>query len=528
MRRLQIIIFFGMYVLQTHSSFAQVVLDSTNLPIVGIFTYFTPIPDSPKIDAFMGIIDNGYNEINHVTDTNHSYYGHIGIEIRGSISQQWWYFQKSYGIETRDVLGNDSSAVILGMPDETDWILYSPYDDRTLMRNVITYELALDMGYWAPRTKFCEVLINDFISWDYKGLYVMMEKIKWDNNRVDIAKLDSTEISGDDLTGGYIFAVDRNINEPDSGFYSANQNDLFYSYKYPKGDVIAPEQKQYLQAFVDSFENAAASPDFDDPVNGYRKYVVDTTFMDFFFIQELSKSVDCYKRSAYMYKDKNSNGGKLHAGPVWDFNSAWHNVALCADYDAFDGWAYQQSCWVNSSFPVPDYWEQMLQDTVFTNDLRCRWTSLRQDVLSTENIFEMVDSIAAYIGEAQVREYEAYGFTENFTTEIENLKSWIGSRLQWLDDNMYGNCLEPTDNIPELSPAAFEISPNPNNGVFRLDYTGNANNEMVIINALGEKVFFQKNIKSTMLLDLTLVPGIYLVQITSIGSECSKKLVVTK
>ena len=62
------------------------------------------------------------------------------------------------------------------------------FDDRTLMRNVITYDLARDMGYWAPRTKFCELILNDFLFWNYKGIYVMMEKIKRDNNRVDIAK----------------------------------------------------------------------------------------------------------------------------------------------------------------------------------------------------------------------------------------------------------------------------------------------------------------------------------------------------
>ncbi len=205
-------LFFLPLFLLTYIAGAQVELDSTNLPIVGIYTYFTPIPDSPKIDAFMGIIDNGYNVYNHVTDTNYTYCGNIGIEQRGSISNQWWFFQKSFGLETRDIFGNDSSAVILGMPMETDWILYSPYDDRTLMRNVITYELARQMGYWAPRTKFCELLINDFLAWDYQGVYVMMEKIKRDNNRVDIAKLDADENTGDDLTGGYIFAVDKNIN----------------------------------------------------------------------------------------------------------------------------------------------------------------------------------------------------------------------------------------------------------------------------------------------------------------------------
>jgi len=188
-------------------SHAQVTLDSTNLPIVGIFTYFTAIPDTPKIRALMGIIDNGYNVTNHISDTNYTFYGNIGIEQRGSISQQWWYWQKSYGLETRDSLGNDSSAIILNMPKESDWVLYSPYDDRTLMRNVLTYDLARQMGYYASRTRYCELMLMDFLTWNYKGVYVMMEKIKRDHNRVDIAKLDADDNAGDSLTGGYIIAV---------------------------------------------------------------------------------------------------------------------------------------------------------------------------------------------------------------------------------------------------------------------------------------------------------------------------------
>src|ERR1051326_4616414 len=106
-------------------------LDSTNLPIVFINTNFQSIPDEPKITAGMAIIDNGYNVMNHVTDNNFTYYGNVGIEQRGSISQQWWWTQKSYAVETDNAAGSDTSVNLFGMPKESDWVLYGPFNEAT-------------------------------------------------------------------------------------------------------------------------------------------------------------------------------------------------------------------------------------------------------------------------------------------------------------------------------------------------------------------------------------------------------------
>ncbi len=463
----------------------------------------------------MTILDNGYNVYNHSTDTNYTYSGAIGIEQRGSSSQFWWYPQKSYNFETRDISGNDNNVSILGMPAESDWVLYSPYDDRTLMRNVITYALARDMGYWAPRTKFCELLLNDFLFWNYRGIYVMMEKIKRDQNRVDIAKLDSNDIVGDQLTGGYIIAVDSNIVMPDQGFSSLSQPDLFYSFKYPKGDDITPQQETYIRQYVDSFETIAASPNSADPVNGYRKFIVDTTFMDFFFFQELSKNADSYKRSAYLFKDKDSNGGKLKAGPLWDFNIAWNNIALCPAYNADTGWAITQSCWVNSGFPVPQWWGAFFRDSIFVNQLHCRWMHWRTAVLDTANIFHKLDSMKAYVLEGQVREYAQYGFTEDFSVQIDTLKSWITRRLTWMDANMPGNCLitdtEPKSNLENL----ISIYPNPANGEFTIGNLKTASYDLEIYDVMGQVILTQKANSSGVPVFLNAPPGIYFLKIKS-------------
>ncbi len=135
-------------------------------------------------------------------DPGNIYTGKVGIEIRGRYSAN--LPQKPYGFETRDEAGNNLNVPILGMPEENDWILTANYNDKAFLRNFLAFELFRKMGHYAPRTVYCEVVLNDA----YQGIYLLGEKIKRDKNRVDIAKLNPDENSGDDLTGGYIFVND--------------------------------------------------------------------------------------------------------------------------------------------------------------------------------------------------------------------------------------------------------------------------------------------------------------------------------
>ncbi len=177
---------------------------SSNLPIIIINTNGLSIPyDNPRIVAEMGIIYNGQGERNNISDSLNNYSGKISIEIRGASSSGW--SKKSYGIETQNDDGSNNNVSLLGMPEENDWILYASYYDRSFLRNVLTFKLANDMGWYASRTRYCELVLNG----EYQGIYVLMEKIKRDKNRVDISKLNPDEISGDDVTGGYIIKVDK-------------------------------------------------------------------------------------------------------------------------------------------------------------------------------------------------------------------------------------------------------------------------------------------------------------------------------
>lgn len=200
-------------------------ISSSNLPLVVVNTNGQEIPDNDKITCGMRIIDNGDGQLNRPSDPGNIYSGFIGIEIHGHYSAL--FPQKSYGIETRDAYGDNRNVSLLGMPEENDWLLIANYNDKTFMRNSLAFDLFRRMGHYAPRTRLVEVVINN----DYQGIYLLTEKIKQDKNRVDIAKLAVDDISGDDLTGGYIFKIDY--------YDSSNSWESSYS---PTGH---PEKKVY-------------------------------------------------------------------------------------------------------------------------------------------------------------------------------------------------------------------------------------------------------------------------------------------
>jgi hypothetical protein len=448
---------------------------SSNIPIIVINTNGQSVPNDQKITADMGIVDNGPGNLNHPTDPFNGYDGLIGIELHG-YSSNYNSPKKSYGFELRDNTGEDFDWPVLGMPEESDWVLLANYFDKSLMNNTLTYHLARAMGDYAPRQRDVEVVLNG----QYLGVYALVEKVKRGGDRVDIAKLHSDDISGDQLTGGYIVCVDRDEG-PDGGFVSgfppaASGNDqyVYLQYKYPKPDDIVAEQKSYIQAYVDSFETALAGPDFTDPEAGYQAYADLNSFVDLFLINELSRNVDGYRLSSYLYKDKDSNGGKLHAGPAWDYDIAWGNANYC-NGSALAGWAYQfGNICPSDGNQVPFWWSRLEEDSTFVNAVRCRWNQLRDNVLSPAYVNAYCDSVAALLDEAQQRNFTVWPILGQYvwpnpgpipTTyagEVQELKNFMLGRWLWMDQNLPGSQACSTAGIAEGPAAAIEAPfPNP-------------------------------------------------------------------
>jgi len=453
---------------------------SSNLPIIVINTNGQAIVDDPKIVATMGIIDNGVGVRNNLTDAFNNYNGKIGIEIRGSSSQM--FPKKQYGFELIDDLGDGVNASLLGLPAEEDWVLFAPYNDKSLMRDALAYKLGRDLGRYAPRTRYCEVVIND----TYQGIYVLIEKIKRDKNRVDINSLNVDENSGVNLTGGYIIKIDKDTGTGGDGWTSSftppgrnGTQTIFFQYEYPKADDITSQQKAYVQQFMTDFEFTLKGTGFADPVNGYARFIDTESFIDYYIANEVSKNVDAYRLSTFMYKEKDSDGGKLNMGPIWDFNLGFGNANYCTQGNP-EGWVTKfnticpQDYWL-----IPFWWDQLMLDPAYRTKLAARWASLRANQFKTDRIITYIDSVYTVLNaEAQQRNFERwpvlgqyvwpnYYVGPTFQAEVNWMKDWITNRLNWMDLNMPSVITSTSESNPELSASAF---PNPFSKEITIDY----------------------------------------------------------
>jgi len=416
-------------------SFSQVSFTSSNLPIVLINTNEQTINDDPKIFATMGIIWNGSNTRNTIKDPINSYNGNIGIEIRGSSSQQ--FPKKSYGFETKSNDLVDVDVSLLGLPKENDWILYALYTDKTMIRDVMTYTLDASLKHYAPRCRYVELILNN----QYQGVYVLMEKIKRNKNRVNISKLQTTDNSGDNLTGGYIIKIDKTTGGDTEGWLSNYSNyfgNTMYLYDYPKQEDITTAQKTYIQSYVRKMENAIYQGKYSGE-GSYHEFLNDTSCIDFMIINELSKNIDGYRLSSYLYKGRND---VLHCGPIWDFNLGYGN----ANY--YNGWkpgGFQYQAYLETdSWQIPFWWNKLMQDQSYVEKLKKRWSLLRKKELSDQRIKFVTDSLTSLLAEAQVRNFQKwpilgqyvwpnYYIGTSYESEIKWMKDWITQRLAFLD-----------------------------------------------------------------------------------------------
>ena len=498
---------------------------TTNLPIFYLDTDGREIPDEPKISAKMEIAWKGNGEDNSTSDSRDHFSGNIAIELRGSTSQS--FPKKSYGFELKDEDGEDVDFPLLDMPEEEDWILYAPYSDKTLMRNVLIFTLASKFSkIYAPRCRYVELFLNN----EYQGIYVLMEKIKRDKKRVDINKLKEDEISGKDLTGGYIIKIDKTTGSDGGGapigwnskYVNANGNPTFYQYHYPKAEDIQAEQRTYIQNYVDSFETAISNLAHDEE-SGYQNFINPESFYDYIILNELSKNIDAYRLSSFLYKDK---AGKLNAGPIWDYNLSFGN----ADYN--DGWNTNNMI-LSENDVIPFWWKKLFSDTSFVNPFKCRWEEVTPLVINEGGIFEIIDSLNSVLGDAVDRNFQRwpvlgkdvwpnYYVGSTHRDEVDWMKNWISKRLDYLHSNLPGECLiQGNSDFGQTKELLVKCYPNPFNEKLNFEISSKSTRKcsITIYNVNGMSVksmtFFALNRgENTFELNLNqLGSGIYFYQV---------------
>ena len=497
---------------------SQVSLTDVKLPIIVITTEDNrEIQNEPKVTAQMGIINNGPGVGNSITDAFNEYNGAIGIEIRGASSQN--FPKKNYSLETRNADGSNNNVSIFGMPSENDWVLHGPFSDKTLLRNVLAYHMGESTNRYTPRTQLCELLING----DYRGVYMFTEKLKRDKNRVDIAKLRPEDISGEELTGGYLFQIDRDDGSTELDGWQTNSSPRkFVAFHDPSYEELADVQRQYLEDYFTSFEETMSGSQY---MTNYVNYIDESSWVDYFLVTEVAKHIDAFKLSFYMHKKKSSNGGKIHFGPLWDFNLGFGNFNFTCSHEP-QGWSYefQGSC----DYSQPFWVKRLTNIPEVSNRINCRWNQLRKGPLRTDSLIKLIDNRIADMGDGPSRNFNRwnvlgkyiwpnYYYGETYEEEITYLKSWLVDRLDWMDENMIGECTISNIAMPTKIFSPITLFPNPARDYVYVDvdYPDFSNMHVAIRNPLGELVLeddFQSNVQR---LDISKLPsGLYTVNIS--------------
>ncbi|HSQ41719.1 MAG TPA: CotH kinase family protein [Fibrobacteraceae bacterium] len=423
----------------------------SKIPVVHINTNGQTIQDSNKIQVEFGITD--YPDGNLYNEKWNSYSGYAGIEYHGQSTLQ--FDKKCYGLELRDSAGEEIKASLLGMSAESGWILVANYNDKSLIRNALGYTLAAATGQYAPRTHFCELMLDSV----YQGTYLLVERIMRDSLRVPVAKLDSDDIAGDSLTGGYIVRIDHP--EDANGWYSAQKSSVYYQHYYPKYKNIGPEQLDYIEGYVNDFEAMMMGDSFADPATGYPAWIDTRSFADYILHQELIRNVDAYRLSTFFYKNRDDRDPLLHAGPVWDMdisagNANYYNGA------SPEGWTYDVT--ITDQFQRPDWWERLAEEPAFQQILNCRWKGLRSEAWSDTRLFATLDSLVDVVDSAAAHNFERWPILNTYVypnayiggtweAEIDSLRSWLEHRLAWMDEQFSSTCTDTiftnTFNVPE-------------------------------------------------------------------------------
>lgn len=412
-------------------------ITTDKLPIVYIDSNNADIDNQARINANMKIMYYDFNEKNFIDGTIFDYIGNIVIKIRGKSSLG--YPKKQFSIELREEEGlNENNVSLLDMPKESDWILHAPYSDKTLMRNVLAFELSNQMGSYAPKTKFIELFLDEredlLISDSYKGVYILMERIKLDKNRVNLERLEPGDT---DITGGYILEMDtyRRFNTGESYFRTERGLELIKI--YPKADKITELQEEWIINYMNEFESVLYGDNFKDKDYGYQKYIDVDSFIDYIILNELFKNSDIFYASTFININKN---GKLRLGPVWDFNASAGNSHVGEDSPVNKPtlFIYLERRWT----------DRLFSDYYFTSRYITRWKELRIDILSDININHLIEKYVEELSNAPDRNFNKWEilgkqvwpnpppFANTYEEEIEKLTNWFFERTKWIDDNI--------------------------------------------------------------------------------------------
>lgn len=432
---------------------------ASNLPIIIIDTDGKQVSQYRETEGTFYLYDRDFKGItDYGANATPSVVSDCTVKIRGQ-SSALIYDKKQYKIHLQNEDGSNNNISLLGMPKENDWIINGTYGDTTVMHNYLVYSLAAQMDFgWAPRVRYCEAYVtkdkDNLKDDEYLGLFVLMESIKIDENRVNVTKGNKNS-NPEDI--GYIFAKDKGVDNSNS----INTRYDTYKLEAPSADNISASQKKYLRDKIQAFEDVLYSNNFKDEQTGYRAYFDADSYIDAILLTELTKNIDGIRLSTYFKMDTD---GIIRYGAVWDYDIS---CGTC-DYGMSSHLPLYFVCldpnYRYAKDNVYQWLDRMMEDEWFRNRLVERYRELRETVFAEENIQGIIDAAYYEALEGATRNGKRWPALYNgskvwpnkymfdsYTEAVNDLKTWLHKRVAWLDENIgwvngekqsYGN---PTD-----------------------------------------------------------------------------------
>ncbi len=372
------------------------------LPVIRIDTEdAAPVADKENyVPATMTLDPNGSEYA--------AFSGTLGIRGRGNST--WLEPKKPYRLRL------DTKSPLMDIASNRHFVLLANAIDRSQLRTFAASELAhsTDLA-WTPTYRHVEVILNG----QYDGVYQLSEHIRPDPDRVDIDELGPDDNSGHELTGGYLLEVDQRLEENDEpGFRTARDN---YPIVVKEPDPMTPEQRDYITSHVQEFEDRLYSPNYTDPVDGYRPYLDVDAFIDHYLVQEVTANMDGFRYSTFFSKARGDD--RLRYGPIWDFDQSMGSARSWRPLNP-TGWQHQ-----NSSL----WTQRLLSDPSFRAELDARWDELQP-------VFAQLPAQLATLGQELAPAIANDGHRWNYSLVDADtpsfLSTWLTTRLNWIDTQL--------------------------------------------------------------------------------------------
>jgi hypothetical protein len=359
---------------------------------------------------------------------------------------------------------------------------------------------------------------------EYKGCYQLCDHIDVRENRVDVKEMKTSDVSGNNLTGGYLVEIDAYA-ESEALWFSSQRNQIPVTIKSPDSDEIVPEQKNYIQNHFNTWESAVFSPDYTHPADGFRKYMDTQTFIRHFLVGEFSGNTDTYW-SVFLYKQRNDD--KFYTGPVWDFDLAYDNDSRTYPVNDKTDWIFRSGG--NAANGMRDAVNRILSDTELYKELRDTYSHYRDEgIITEEALLKVVDDYALEIDQSQVLNFKRWNIinvwvheinhnTGSYQGEVNIVKNYIRKRIAWMDKKLNYIPKQP-QSLTGVELPAVRLWTESN--ILHIDGI-QEQISVEIINPLGRIVY--KN-KASAAVNIPLEKGIYIVRLLSPGKGCKTEVV---